>query len=115
MKKVSVKYLAILIIPIFIELLLQLLAGNVDKLMVSNDDLATSINQANSVLDLLVVSISVLASSSLILLNQYKGAGLKDKEREIYRLSYYFKHVIYVYAVFLIFLSSSLSFSINSS
>lgn len=90
MKKVSVKYLAILIIPIFIELLLQLLAGNVDKLMVSNDDLATSINQANSVLDLLVVSISVLASSSLILLNQYKGAGLKDKEREIYRLSYYF-------------------------
>lgn len=90
MKKVSVKYLAILIIPIFIELLLQILAGNVDKLMVSNDDLANAINQANSVLDLLVVAISVLASSSLILINQYKGANLKENEKQIYRIAYYF-------------------------
>ena len=90
MQKVSVKYLVILIIPIFVELLLQLLAGNVDKIMVQSDDLATAINQANSVLDLLVVAISVLASSSLILINQYKGAKLQDSEREVYRLSYYF-------------------------
>ena len=115
MKKVSVKYLIILIVPIFIELVLQLLAGNVDKIMVQSDSLATAINQANSVLDLLIVAISVLASSSLILINQYKGAKLKNEEEEVYRLSYYFKHVLYVYAVFLIFLSSSLSFSINSS
>ena len=90
MKKVSVKYLAILIIPIFIELLLQILAGNVDKLMVSDDNLATAINQANSILDLLVVAISVLASSSLILISQYKGAGLKENEEGLYKLSYYF-------------------------
>ena len=89
-KKVSIKYLVILIIPIFIELVLQLLAGNVDKIMVQNDDLATAINQANSVLDLLVVAVSVLASSSLILISQYKGAKLDDNEREVYRLSYYF-------------------------
>ena len=90
MKKVSVKYLAILILPIFVELLLQILAGNVDKLMVSDDNLATAINQANSILDLLVVAISVLASSSLIFISQYKGAHLKDKENEVYRLSFYF-------------------------
>ena len=90
MQKVSVKYLAIIIVPIFIELLLQLLAGNVDKIMVQSDSLATAINQANSVLDLLVVAVSVLASSSLILINQYKGAKLKDNENEVYRLSYYF-------------------------
>jgi len=90
MQKVSIKYLIILIIPIFIELLLQLLAGNVDKIMVQSDNLATAINQANSVLDLLVVAISVLASSSLILINQYKGAKLKDNENDVYRLSYYF-------------------------
>ena len=90
MKKVSVKYLIILIVPIFIELVLQLLAGNVDKVMVQSDELATAINQANSVLDLLIVAVSVLASSSLILINQYKGAGLKDNERDVYRLSYYF-------------------------
>ncbi|MBO5542864.1 MAG: hypothetical protein J5936_05425 [Acholeplasmatales bacterium] len=90
MKKVSVKYLIILIVPIFIELVLQLLAGNVDKIMVQSDSLATAINQANSVLDLLIVAISVLASSSLILINQYKGAKLKNEEEEVYRLSYYF-------------------------
>ena len=66
MKKVSVKYLIILIVPIFVELVLQLLAGYVDKIMVQSDSLATAINQANSVLDLLIVAISVLASSSLI-------------------------------------------------
>jgi len=90
MKKISIRYLIIIIVPIFIELVLQLLAGNVDKIMVQSDDLATAINQANSVLDLLVVAISVLASSSLILISQYKGAKLKDSENGVYRLSYYF-------------------------
>ena len=94
MKKVSIKYLIILIIPIFIELLLQLLAGNVDKIMVQSDNLATAINQANSVLDLLIVAVSVLASSSLILINQYKGAKLEESERDVYRLSYYFYLII---------------------
>lgn len=106
MKKVSIKYLAILIVPIFIELLLQILAGNVDKLMVSNDNLATAINQANSVLDLLVVAISVLASSSLILINQYKGAGLKENEKQLYRIAYYFYlSISLILAVLLLVLS----------
>ena len=68
--KVNVKQLVFIIIPIFFELLLQILAGNVDKIMVQNDNLATSINQANSILDLIVVSISVLSAASLILINQ---------------------------------------------
>lgn len=88
--KVNVKQLVFIIIPIFFELLLQILAGNVDKIMVQNDNLATSINQANSILDLLVVSISVLASASLILINQYKGAKNREKEVLIYKISFYF-------------------------
>ena len=89
-KKINVKQLAFIIVPIFLELLLQILAGNVDKIMVSNDNLANSINQANSILDLLVVSMSVLASASLILINQYKGAGDTEKENKIYNLAFYF-------------------------
>ena len=94
MQKVSLKQLIFIIIPIFLELLLQLLAGNVDKIMVQNDNLATSINQANSILDLLVVSISVLATASLILINQYKGAKNKEKEILIYKISFYFNLLI---------------------
>ena len=106
MKKVSVKYLIILIVPIFIELVLQLLAGNVDKIMVQSDNLATAINQANSVLDLLIVAISVLASSSLILINQYKGAKLKNDEEEVYRLSFYFYLFVGVILSVLLLLTS---------
>ncbi len=90
MNKINVKQLIFIIIPIFLELLLQILAGNVDKIMVQNDNLATSINQANSILDLLVVTISVLSSASLILINQYKGAKNKEKEALIYKISFYF-------------------------
>ena len=89
-KKIDVKLLILLTIPIFIELILQLLAGNVDKVMVSDDNLATAINQANTILDLLVVSLSVLSAASLVLINQYKGAGDKIREAQVYKLSFYF-------------------------
>jgi putative MATE family efflux protein len=104
MKKINVKQLIFIIIPIFLELLLQILAGNVDKIMVQNDNLATSINQANSILDLLVVSISVLATASLILINQYKGAKNKEKETLIYKLSFYFNLFVGVILSILLFL-----------
>ncbi len=104
MKKINVKQLIFIIIPIFLELLLQILAGNVDKIMVANDNLATSINQANSILDLLVVSISVLASASLILINQYKGAKNKEKEALIYKISFYFNLFVGIVLSVLLFL-----------
>ena len=94
MKNINVKQLIFIIIPIFLELLLQIVAGNVDKIMVSNDDLATSINQANSILDLLVVSLSVLSAASLILINQYKGAKEAEKEKSVYKLAFYFNLVV---------------------
>ena len=102
MQKVNVKQLIFIIIPIFFELLLQILAGNVDKIMVQNDDLATSINQANSILDLIVVSISVLSAASLILINQYKGANNKEKEIGIYKLSFNFNLFVGIILSFLL-------------
>ncbi|MGM9969111.1 MAG: MATE family efflux transporter [Anaeroplasma sp.] len=94
MKKINIKLLILLTIPIFIELLLQILAGNVDKIMVKNDVLATAINQANSILDLLVVSLSVLSAASLILINQYKGAKEIEKEKIVYKISFYFNLLV---------------------
>lgn len=89
-EKVDYKLLFKLTIPIFLEILLQILIGNIDKLMVNNTICATAINNANTVIDMLTVSFSVLASASLILINQYKGALDKEKERNIYYVAFYF-------------------------
>lgn len=88
--KINIKTLLKLTIPIFLELILQVLLGNVDKVMVRNDDSANAINQANSILDMLTMSISVLAAGSLILINQYKGAQDKNSEKKIYSLAFFF-------------------------
>ena len=81
-KGISIKTLFKLSIPIFLELIVQVLLGNVDKVMVNSDNAANAINQANSLLDMLAVSISVLAAGSLILINQYKGAKDINSEKK---------------------------------
>lgn len=65
-KNIDIRQLLRLTFPIFLELVLQLLVGNVDKIMVGNDYSATAINQANTILDMLAVSLSVLSAASLI-------------------------------------------------
>ena len=75
---------------IFLELVMPLLVGTVDKIMVANDHSATAINQANSILDMLTVSLSVLSAASLILISQYKGSRDKEREDQVYVLSFYF-------------------------
>lgn len=89
-KKMDMRLLIKLTIPIFLELVLQILLGNVDKVMVRNDYSANAINQANSILEMLTVSISVLAAGSLILISQYKGANDRQSEMKIYTISFYF-------------------------
>ncbi len=89
-RSVSIKTLLKLSIPIFLELILQVLLGNVDKIMVNSDNAANAINQANSILDMLAVSISVLAAGSLILINQYKGAKDLKSEKKIYSVAFFF-------------------------
>ena len=86
----STKTLIKLTIPIFLELILQVLLGNVDKIMVRNDLLANAITQANSIIDLLTITISVLTTGSLILISQYKGAKDSNREKKIYSIAFYF-------------------------
>ena len=86
----STKTLIKLTIPIFLELILQVLLGNVDKIMVRNDLLANAITQANSIIDLFTITISVLTVGSLILVNQYKGAKNFEREKKVYSIAFYF-------------------------
>lgn len=93
-RKVDIKTLFKLTLPIFLELILQVLLGNVDKVMVRNDNSANAINQANSILDMLTMSISVLAAGSLILINQYKGAKDLKNEQKIYSIAFFFNIIL---------------------
>lgn len=103
-KSISIKTLLKLSIPIFLELILQVLLGNIDKIMVRSDNAANAINQANSILDMLTVSISVLAAGSLILINQYKGANDKVSEKKIYSIAFFFNLLLSIsLGIFLLF------------
>lgn len=110
----DIRLLLRLTFPIFLELTLQLLVGNVDKVMVGNDYSATAINQANTILDMLTVSLSVLSAASLILISQYKGAKNREKEQQIYVLSFYFNlFVSLIIGIFLILMAHQILESIH--
>lgn len=63
--------------PIFIELFLQLLVGNVDQIMVGRTDPngVGAISNANQITALLLIVFSVICTAAMILVAQYLGAG----------------------------------------
>lgn len=74
--------------PIFIELLLQLLVANVDKIMVNDVSAtgATAITNASSIMDLLVIAFSVISLSVTILCAQFFGSGKTKQVEQVYAL-----------------------------
>ena len=102
----SNRYVLKLSTPIFIELLLQLLVGNADQVMVGqySPDSVGAIGNANQIINLLIISFSVVCMASTILISQYIGAGERDKVEKNYSLS------IFVNLVFSLFVSLILLF-----
>lgn len=74
--------------PIFIELVLQLLVANVDKIMVNEVSAtgATAITNASSIMDLLVIAFSVISLSVTILCAQFFGSGKSKQAEQVYAL-----------------------------
>lgn len=89
MRNGSFKRLMLLAWPIFIELLLQMLTGNIDQMMVANysQDAVGGIANANQVLNILLLSFSMVSMATTILVSQYRGAGKTEKLEQIYTLS----------------------------
>lgn len=75
--------------PIFVELLLQLLVGNVDQIMVGWHDPngVGAIGNANQVTSLLLLVFSVVSTASMILVSQYIGARDTKRVGETYAAS----------------------------
>lgn len=66
-------------LPIFVELLLQLLVGNIDQFMMSqhSQDSVTAIGNANQIMHIIIVVLNIMSSATTIVLTQYIGAKNK--------------------------------------
>lgn len=92
----SPKTLVVLSMPIFLELFLQLLVGNVDQFMVSrySQTGVAAIGNANQIMNMVVIIFSVISISTTILVSLYRGAGDQQRAEVIYSLSVFVNTII---------------------
>ena len=69
-------------LPIFAELLLQLLVGNMDQFMISRFGSAAvaAIGNGNQVMNVVIIVLTTMSTAATILLTQHIGAGRTGKE-----------------------------------
>lgn len=103
----SFKHMLILTIPIFIELLLQLVVGYSDQLMMSNwQNAVNGITNANVVINMVLNFFVIFASASIILITQYKGARDVKREKSVYSTAFFFNTILSTIMTFgIVFLS----------
>ena len=85
----SAKALAKLSWPIFVELILQLLVGNMDQVQLShfNDTAVAAVGNANQIITVVILTFSVVSLAAMILVSQYRGANDMANVNRIYTLS----------------------------
>lgn len=78
-----------LVWPIFIEMTLTMLVGNVDQYMVTrySENAVGAIGNANQIINLLMIMFNLISMSTIILVAQYIGSNNKHKLSTIYTLS----------------------------
>lgn len=71
----------VLSLPIFAELLLQLLVGNIDQLMISRLGSAAvaSVGNGNQVMNVVILVLETVSTATMILLTQNLGAGDREE------------------------------------
>ncbi len=76
-------------LPIFIELLLQLLVGNIDQFMMSqySQDSVAAIGNGNQVMNIAIIVLNAMSLATTVLLAQYLGAKDKSKMTQICTIS----------------------------
>lgn len=97
--------------PIFVELLLQMLVGNMDQAMVGrvSQTGVGAIGNANQLINLLLISFSVISTATTILVSQFLGSKKQEKVAQTYALSLLVSLVLGVFcSLALIFFGRSL-------
>ncbi|MDU7788323.1 MAG: MATE family efflux transporter [Veillonella sp.] len=75
--------------PIFIEVFLQMLVGNIDQLMMSHysPQAVAAVANANQILNIFIMLIIVMSTATTILIAQYLGARNQSKLSEVCTVS----------------------------
>ena len=76
-------------VPIFIELLLQMLVGNIDQIMIGhfNEIYVGAIGNANLIINLIIIVLSVMSVSTTVLISRYLGSKNIGKIAEVFNAS----------------------------
>jgi len=83
------KYVFKLSIPIFIELLLQLLVGNIDQIMISSysQESVAAIVNGNQIMNILIIVINMMCMATTVVLSQYLGANDQESCNQTFTIS----------------------------
>lgn len=78
-------------IPIFFELLLQLLVGNVDQIMVSrySQGSVAAINNGNQIMNIIIIVLNCMSVATTILITRSFGAGDRKQAKTVSNVSVY--------------------------
>lgn len=92
--------------PIFIELVLQMLVGNVDQIMMSqySDNAVAAIGNVNTIMNFVTITFSIVTMAITIMVTQYLGSKNREKISEIYTVG------IFANLVFSLIISAGLFF-----
>lgn len=82
-------YLFKMSLPIFVELLLQLLVGNIDQIMVSHYSQASvaAIVNGNQIMNIIIITMNMLSMATTVVLTQCLGAEDDHKSNQLCVLS----------------------------
>lgn len=82
-------YLFKMSVPIFVELLLQLLVGNIDQIMVSrySQESVAAIVNGNQIVNIIIITMNMLCMATTVVLTQCLGAKDKYKSNQLSLLS----------------------------
>ena len=76
-------------LPIFIEVFLQMLVGNIDQLMLSQHSqiAVAAVGNANQILNIIIICLSMMSVATTILITQYLGAKNYDNISSVFTVS----------------------------
>ena len=92
-------------LPVFVELLLQLLVGNIDQMMVSrvSQQSVASIVNANQIMNLVIIVLSMASTAATVILSQYLGAEDKANSSRTCMVSILMITVVSLLSTLLVF------------
>ena len=92
-------------LPIFVELLLQLLVGNIDQMMVSrvSQQSVASIVNVNQIMNLVIIVLSMASTAATVILSQYLGAEDKANSSRTCMVSILMITVVSLLSTLLVF------------